>query len=362
MFPLGNDFTTIVYKPKNTHRPYAVRWRIDGRHHERSFATQDQAEAYKAELDYRRRNGSYIDPAKTEQLFRDAVEDWLASAPRTVATLRNYRSVLKRYILPVFGDQTITRVAHNLPQFRQFLLVTLPGKGVGPSTVYTAKLIICATIRDAIATGRLQQSKGAIIFGKGVRIPPVPTRADPYFVTYEELKTLADGMGEPWGLLIWIMRGTGIRLGEALAVKHENFKNGILEVTEQYTAQRKYAPLKHRSAGQSRRVPCPDYVKAMIPKGRGYIFTEPPNRGTLMRRFKKARDAAGLPKDFTFHTLRHIYVSNALAKGVPITDVSRWLGHASIHTTFAIYGHLVDDADGRLRKALDEEYETWRGK
>jgi hypothetical protein len=63
------------------------------------------------------------------------------------------------------------------------------------------------------------------------------------------------------GLLIWIMRGTGIRLGEALVVKYEDFKkSGTLLVSEQYTAQRLYAPLKHRSEGQSRKVPCPAYV------------------------------------------------------------------------------------------------------
>ena len=356
---MANDFTTIVYKPRNTHRPYAVRWRIDGRQHERSFATQVEAEKYKLELDYRRSSGSYIDPRKTEQLFKDAVEDWLASAPRTVATIRNYRSVLKRYILPEFGDQTITRVAHNVPAFRQFLLVKLPEKGVCPSTVHAAKMIIMATVRDAIATGRLQQSKGAIIFAK-VRIPPVPTRADPYYASYEELRKLAGGMGEPWGLLIWIMRGTGIRLGEALAVKHESFKkNGTLQVSEQYTAQRVYAPLKHRSAGQFRNVPCPAYVKDMIPEGRGYIFPDPPNRGTLMRRFNKARDTTGLPREFTFHVLRHIFVSNALANGVPITDVSRWLGHSSINTTAEIYGHMVEDANTKARHALDAEYKKW---
>jgi len=30
-----------------------------------------------------------------------------------------------------------------------------------------------------------------------------------------------------------------------------------------------------------------------------------------------------------------------LANGIPITEVSRWLGHKSIEVTHQIYGHLV---------------------
>ncbi|MEO3873788.1 hypothetical protein ABGB18_33675 [Nonomuraea sp. B12E4] len=32
------------------------------------------------------------------------------------------------------------------------------------------------------------------------------------------------------------------------------------------------------------------------------------------------------------------------AQGIPITDVSRWLGHQDIGITFRNYGHLVDEA------------------
>jgi hypothetical protein len=31
----------------------------------------------------------------------------------------------------------------------------------------------------------------------------------------------------------------------------------------------------------------------------------------------------------------------ALFRGIPITDVSRWLGHKSTEVTHRIYGHLV---------------------
>lgn len=46
----------------------------------------------------------------------------------------------------------------------------------------------------------------------------------------------------------------------------------------------------------------------------------------------------------------------ALAEGVPISEVSRWLGRKSITTTVDLYGHLVPEASGRARDALDRAF------
>jgi integrase len=86
-------------------------------------------------------------------------------------------------------------------------------------------------------------------------------------------------------------------------------------------------------------------------------------RRTLLRRdyynreiWKPALAAAGLAADTTFHDLRHTFASTALAEGVPISEVSRWLGHKSITTTVDLYGHLVPEASGRARDALDRAF------
>ena len=60
--------------------------------------------------------------------------------------------------------------------------------------------------------------------------------------------------------------------------------------------------------------------------------------------------------DTTFHDLHRTFASTALAEGVPISEVSRWLGHKSITTTVDLYGHLVPEASGRARDALDEAF------
>jgi Phage integrase family len=86
-------------------------------------------------------------------------------------------------------------------------------------------------------------------------------------------------------------------------------------------------------------------------------------RGSLLRRdyynreiWKPAIATTGLPEDATFHDLRHTFASTALAQGVPISEVSRWLGHKSITTTVDLYGHLVPEASGRARDALDNAF------
>ncbi len=87
------------------------------------------------------------------------------------------------------------------------------------------------------------------------------------------------------------------------------------------------------------------------------------SRGTLFRRdycnreiWKPALAAAGLLPDTTFHDLRHTFASTAPAKGMPISEVSRWLGHKSITTTVDLYGHLVPEASGRADDALDRTF------
>jgi hypothetical protein len=69
----------------------------------------------------------------------------------------------------------------------------------------------------------------------------------------------------------------------------------------------------------------------------GYLFRgrrhKHVSRRTYQGDFERAAAKAGLPPEFIPHSLRHCYASTALACGIPITEVSRWLGHKSIEVT-----------------------------
>jgi integrase len=68
----------------------------------------------------------------------------------------------------------------------------------------------------------------------------------------------------------------------------------------------------------------------------------------------------GLPKGTSLHSLRHTHASALLAQGVPLTTVSKRLGHASIRTTADIYSHVIHRAEDQRAARAYEDYRQRR--
>ena len=91
-----------------------------------------------------------------------------------------------------------------------------------------------------------------------------------------------------------------------------------------------------------------------------YLFV---NRKTGMpfkcirRQWQKICDAAGLPKHYRFHDLRHEFASLLVGQGVSVLLVKEPLGHAQINTTVNRYAHLATDellsASSHVSDAID---------
>ncbi|MFJ4808558.1 tyrosine-type recombinase/integrase [Streptomyces longwoodensis] len=58
-------------------------------------------------------------------------------------------------------------------------------------------------------------------------------------------------------------------------------------------------------------------------------------------------------RELGFHALRHTFASVQLDAREPIVSVSRWLGHADPSITLRIYAHMMPEADGRGRAAME---------
>ncbi|WP_336213304.1 tyrosine-type recombinase/integrase, partial [Nonomuraea sp. LPB2021202275-12-8] len=174
-------------------------------------------------------------------------------------------------------------------------------------------------------------------------------------------------MPTEFAILVLLGAAAGLRQGEAfgLAVDRVDLNEQMLVVDRQVVVVNRHPILAvPKSPASVREVPMPSFLRDALAE---HIDAERPvdvlcrtSRGNLIRRdyfnaaiWRPAIATAGLLPDTTFHDLRHTFASTALAAGVPISEVSRWLGHESITTTVDLYGHLVPEASQRARKAMD---------
>jgi integrase len=176
-----------------------------------------------------------------------------------------------------------------------------------------------------------------------------------------------------YGATIALMSGCGLRINEALAVREDDFRDGmtVLRVARQVTHDGSgTGPLKSRRAGEYRDIPVPAWVRQRVqdhmadyPPIGGWLFTRfgggRVRYGTYLGRFKTAARMSGLGallagKDgLTPHSLRHLFASVLLSNGVALTDVSRWIGHRDVNVTAQVYAHCLPDAWERARAVLD---------
>lgn len=357
---------STIIPGKNPNLPFTLRYYHDGRQREKSFRTKREAKDFQAKFEHDSRENIFVDPRESAVKFRDASAQWVSRLTGAESSKRVYRNALG-HLNDEIGNRSLRHVAADRFGLEELLKTTLPGKGLGASMIRTCYIVVRAVVNDSIKAGKLHTSRI-----NNITLPRLIARAEIVWPEYKQLKHIADGMPDNWGLAVWLMRGCGLRIGEVLAVRWENFNDGVLRVKEQLDPRGQYIPLKHRKADEYRDVPVPTYVLAAMDLGTsvasteasgryGYVFsTLGAGRQRFSRAFRKLSTEAGLPAEFTAHTLRHIFASVSLSNGVPITDVSAWLGHRDINMTYAIYGHLVPSSWGKARHVLDDEFASWK--
>ncbi len=183
----------------------------------------------------------------------------------------------------------------------------------------------------------------------------------PRELTAVEMTTLIDACERLRDrFLLSLLRGTGLRIGEALGLRHEDVDalRGVVVVRQRLNVNRA------RAKTFSRDVPVDpalvrlysDYLHEEYgPLDCDYVFVnlwaEPVGRPmsypSVDRIVRRLRARTGI--EFTPHQFRHSYATDLLRRGVAVEVVRHLLGHASISTTVDTYSHLgMEDA----RRAL----------
>jgi integrase len=361
--------------PDKCQHAWTLRYWANGRQREQSFRDDiDQVTGrvkygtgkrkardaqLKIEHDKRAEGAAFIDPRSGREDFCEALDAFISRQSKAENTMNGYLGVASKWVKPAFEGKSLAQVANDRDRVADLLAKDMAHLHVSRRKV--ARLLITGVLDEAVKGGKLARHfVGGISVGDNER---EDGRADFVFPSYGQIRQVAENAG----IAVWLMRGCGLRIEEAIAVHKEDFRSPrTLRLTGQATRDgRRKVALKGRKPGEYRDAPVPGWLWEMVkdlpdgplcPGTKGCTYA---TYGSVLGKFQRASARAGIPRGFRPHSLRHAFASTLLSRGVPITDVARWLGHKDINVTYAIYSHFMPEAEDRAQEVLNAEYAEW---
>jgi integrase len=342
--------------------------KLDGREVSRTFDRRTDAARWRRDGLAARDRGEYLDPKAGQVIVRDYGERWRqAQLHHRWNTARATEAVLRLHLYPHLGDRPMNRVTRT--DIASLVKVWVEG-GAAPLTIRNSRYkVVQALFRAAVGDDVIRKSPC-----DGTNLPEVPPRVVDV-LDAEQVRALADAIDPRYRALVLLGHGCGLRISEAtgLTASNVSWLAGEINVTQQLDGRPPYAlvPLKTSRRRPSRVVPMPRYVHEALSRHvevyglgeRDLVFTTaqggPLGTGGkgFSQCFRRAVREAGLPSGITFHTLRHSYATEAIARGLSETDVAELLGDtvAMVHQT---YGHPSVDFRRRARLAMEAAWEA----
>lgn len=339
----------------------------------KTFRTLGEARRWRATAQTQAAKGVRL--AGTAQTLLSAAEalvDGIASgAIRTKAgeqykpsVVREYERSLRLHILPTLGGAKLSKL-HRRDVQR--LVDELLESGADPSTIRNALKPLQVIYRRAIEDGDL-----AINPCERLRLPAARGRRERIAAPAEAAALIAALRLEDralWGCAFY----AGLRRGELRALLWEDvdLAGGLIRVERSMNSYGDAGGPKSR-AGR-RNVPVVAALRDLLVNHKlvtgqdaglafGSTATRPFTPTAVRKRALTAWRRDGLDP-IGLHECRHTFASLLIAAGVNAKAITAYLGHASIQTTFDLYGHLMpgneDEAvalvDAYLERANSEK-------
>jgi integrase len=374
-------------------RSWRVRWREGDRNRSRTFRTRRDAELFESDLVRRRRLGTLAAlDSGTITLDRFVADTW---APQRAADLKPatrefYAGLYRAHIAPTFATVPLREIT---PQRVAAWQAERVKAGAGRKAVTRALRLLGGILGYAVELEHVQVNAARAV--RPVRVATPKTRRA---LSTREVEALRGALDEPWAMLASILAYTGMRPGEALALRWGDIGedtirveravslcDGTVQGTKTETARtvRLLAPVAADLAAWRLRCGRPTKTALVLPHPSGSPWTKTAWGNWREREFQPAAAAVGLGvlerttkrvlvdgkrRDRTVsryagprpYDLRHSFASLLLAEGRSIHYVAEQLGHSAV-MTLRTYGHVIADYRDRQVIDADEEIRKARG-
>ena len=368
----------------NARQRYVVAVTVDGKRIKQEV--KEEKDAVKALQALRRKYGliRYNGNMKLEDWY----EEWLFEVkahsvrPRTVAS---HLGVLNNHVKPYpIAKMAISEIT-KMDVAKYFNALAKDGRSKQRLETIRARLTTCFNEAEEF----VERSPM-----KGLNLPNAPDNSRSYSLDPEEIAirqenvftlaeqaTLTAALGDNWisDPLIHLILGTGLRIGEALALTRLDYDGTAITVRKSLQREPIYVDheIDHydlvmaevKTTNALRRIPLPLKMIVLLDRrikeinamekpyqDQSLIFPDeigsPMDDKRPLRRLKALEKELGLP-GVTVHGLRHSYATRLLELGEPIQSISKLLGHSSIELTQSVYAHVMESMKEKTVSRLD---------
>ncbi len=282
---------------------------------------------------------------KTTLSFREFVEtQWQPNLFPTFkpSTRRGYAQVLRKYLLPFFGDKKLAEINR---QSVQGFVAALSAR-LAPQTVRLAKALLSKIFGTAIEWDYVPDNPTT-----GIRLPARIIHRERIALRPEQVRKLVDALHEPYKSMVLVAVLTGLRRGELFALRWGavDFERKLIRVREAvYDGQ--FNTPKTRSS--VRTIPMGPALEEILLRLRrenavenDLVFASRKNtpirpENILKRVVHPVCQRIGLPK-VGWHDLRHTSAT-LLHEKEPLRVAQMILGHSDVETTLG-YTHVLSE-------------------
>jgi len=285
---------------------------------------------------------------KTSDTVAKAVTEWREHVAMTLkpSTRRSAESHLRRHILPLLGDSPLTDL--TIKKLQTFVTTLASGKR-------TAKTIenVLLTLSAILSFARKWGYKVPTVALSDLSLPR-KIKARPRVYSASEMARIISSADEPLGTICFVLGSTGMRIGEALALRIEDldFQRRLIHIRHSVFAGTLGTPKSEASRAS---LPMPlDLThrletflasKHYRPNSQGLLFANRRGRpfSANKLREKKLRpllSSLGIPLA-GFHAFRHGVATALIDQGASITTVGAQLRHSDPRITLELYAHVV---------------------
>jgi integrase len=325
-----------LYRHESSGTYYAL-VKKSGKQYRRSLKTKDRKLAERRLSDFRQKIGLLSHSANASQLtFSDVAKRWLdALRPTLKETSYRRREVSLKQIQPYLGNLTLrsltSRACDEWAAKRSPL--------VSASTYNNERDTITAVLAYAHREGLLLDNPARVL--KRRRMPKVriviPSKEE-FTKLVQQLRSL-DRRCRASANLVELLAYSGMRLAEATALRWRdiNFAGGRFAVIGGAEGTKNH---------EVREVPLFPAMRAFLERLNAEAEPQPDDLVIGITKATKAMQKAcrlAQLQEFTHHSLRHYFVSNAVEVGIDFKVIAGWVGHKDGGLLVAkTYGHLRD--------------------